>query len=348
MLEFTARLAARGFDVSVEVATGETVAVLGPNGSGKSTLLDTIAGLARPDSGTARIDDRVLFDLGESSSGKWLAPHRRTVSLLAQKALLFPRMDVTTNVAFGPQSAGLGKRVAAQRAAHWLAEVGAADLATRKPSQLSGGQAQRVAIARALAAEPRLLLLDEPMAALDVTVTPSLRRLLRRVLASQTTILVTHDVLDAYTLADRVLVLNDGHVVEVGNTRDVFEHPRSPFTAALVGLNFLAGTRTRAGLRTEDGAEFSATGSGISVGASVGGTLPPASIRIGLSRPSGTGLNTGRATVSDIEPRGDLVRVNLGTMTADLAPFTVADLDLVPGTGVWFSFAASDLQLYEI
>ena len=348
MLELDAQLAARGFDVSLRVMTGETLAVLGPNGSGKSTLLETIAGLTRPDAGHARLDDRVLFDLDSRTGGDWLPPHRRTVSLLAQSALLFPRMSVSANVAFGPRSAGVGKTAANERARHWLAEVDASELGARKPAQLSGGQAQRAAIARALASDPRLLLLDEPMAALDVTVTPALRRLLRRVLADQTTILVTHDVLDAYTLANRVAVMSKGRIVEIGNTRDVFEHPHSPFTAALVGSNLVVGIRTARGLTTDTGMEFLAESPDIASGSRVGATLSPTAIHLSASRPAGARLNAGRATVSDLEPRGALVRVSLGGLVADIAPALVADLDLVPGSDVWFSFPGAELRVYEI
>jgi molybdate transport system ATP-binding protein len=348
MLRFSAELAERGFEVDLEVATGETLAILGPNGSGKSTLLEMIAGLVRPDAGTAQLGERVLFDLGLDSQHTWVDPHRRAVSLLAQNALLFPRMSVRDNVAFGPQSTGAGRTNARERAALWLTEVDAAEFASRKPAQLSGGQAQRIALARALATEPDLLLLDEPMAALDVTVAPTLRRLLRRVLARQTAILVTHDVLDAYMLADRVAVMNAGHVVEVGQTRAVFEHPRSPFTAALVGLNLLTGVRTARGFTTPAGLELRANGTGLAAGRTVAATLPPGAIRVSEATSTNAGVNAVEVRVIDLEPRGDLIRVNTELMFADVPPAVVADLDLVPGASVWISFPASELQLYGL
>ena len=171
-----------------------------------------------------------------------VAPHRRRIALLAQEPLLFPHLSVLDNVAFGPRSAGAGRSESRGRAREWLEEVGIGDLADRRPAQLSGGQAQRAAVARALAAEPDLLLLDEPMAALDVAVTPALRQTLRRVLAERTCVVVTHDVLDALLLADRVLVLEGGRVVEQGPTREVLTRPRSAFAARLAGLNLVVGT----------------------------------------------------------------------------------------------------------
>jgi molybdate transport system ATP-binding protein len=325
-LEFSARVAERGFDVSLSVAEGETVAVLGPNGAGKSTLLNVLAGLVRPDAGRAVLGETVLFDVGPRERGargdasradaargdaeladasradaardsdrgrgaggrRWLPPHERGVSLLAQEALLFPHLSVLDNVAFGPRSrrgagagapagatrvggvdganragqadganrargadsAGRAGRIAKRRpskgeadalAARWLDEVDAADLADRKPAQLSGGQAQRIAVARALASDPRLLLLDEPMAALDIAVAPALRRMLRRVLEGRTAIIVTHDILDAFTLADRVVVMDRGRIVDIGPTRTVLERPSNQFTAGLAALNVLIG-----------------------------------------------------------------------------------------------------------
>jgi molybdate transport system ATP-binding protein len=231
--ELSAVIARRGLDVSFTVAQGETVALLGSNGSGKSTVVEISAGLLRPDAGRAALAGRVLYDLGEGRPAAWLPPHARGTALLAQEPLLFPHLSVRDNVAFGPRSAGASR-------AGSSAEV--ADLADRRPSALSGGQAQRVAVARALAADPRLLLLDEPMTALDVAAVPAQRRLLHRVLDGRTVILVTHDPLDALALAGRVIVLERGRIVEEGPTRTVFAHPKTAFTRALTfGLDLSAG-----------------------------------------------------------------------------------------------------------
>ena len=232
---------------------GEVVAVLGPNGAGKSTALHVVTGLVRPDSGLVRLGDRVLTDTG---TGVNVATHDRRVGLLLQDPLLFPHLSVADNVAFAPRAQRRGKAVARERALHWLREVGADEFADRKPRELSGGQAQRVAIARALAGEPDVLLLDEPMAGLDVAVAAAIRAVLRRVLArdGRSAMLVTHDLLDVVTLADHVLVLEDGRVAETGRTADVLGAPRSGFGARLAGVNVVTGTVESDGvLRTPTG-----------------------------------------------------------------------------------------------
>jgi molybdate transport system ATP-binding protein len=348
MLEFDARIAERKFDVSLSVARGETLAVLGPNGAGKSTLLGLIAGLLRPDSGTARLDDAVLFRVEPDAPYAWLPPYARGVSLLAQQALLFPHLSALDNVAFGPTSSRAGRGRARAEATRWLAEVDASEFADRKPAQLSGGQAQRIAVARALAANPRLLLLDEPMAAMDITVAPTLRRMLRRVLADRTVIVVTHDVLDAFMLAQRVAVMRDGRIVEQGPTREVFERPRNSFTAALVALNLITGIRTARGLRTDAGIEVTVNGGdGVGTGVPVGTTVPPTSLRLSVQAPVGE-VNTFDAKVTDLEPRGDLVRVHLGELFADVKPAVVAELDLAPGVRAWASFEPDAARLYAL
>lgn len=245
-LRVAVRLAERGLDVELTVGPGEVLAVLGPNGAGKSTLLDIVAGLLPPDGGEVRLAGRVLTDVAK---GIAVPPHRRGVSLLAQDPLLFPHLSVAANVAFGLRSRGLGGRAAAEIAREWLRAVDATELAARGPGGLSGGQAQRVALARALAVQPRLILLDEPMAALDVTVAPAMRALLHRVLReparnthAPSAVLVTHDIVDALTLADRVVVLESGRIVEQGPVGEVLSRPRSTFAAHIAGVNLLMGT----------------------------------------------------------------------------------------------------------
>ncbi|TFC93873.1 ATP-binding cassette domain-containing protein [Cryobacterium breve] len=237
-LELAAVMRRRGLDVSFTVSPGETVALLGSNGAGKSTVVELCAGLLRPDSGRATLDGQVLFDL----PGTFLPPHARRTVLLAQEPLLFPHLSVRDNVAFGPRSAGESRAASRLLADEWLAAAEVSELADRRPAMLSGGQAQRVAVARALAASPRLLLLDEPMTALDVAAVPAQRRLLHRVLLNRSVILVTHDPLDALALADRVIVLQGGRIIEEGPTRAVFAHPQTEFTRALTfGLDLSAG-----------------------------------------------------------------------------------------------------------
>lgn len=236
----------RAFDVRLQVAPGEVVAVLGPNGAGKSTLLSVIAGLIRPDSGRVRAGERMLLD---TEAGTDVPVADRHVGMLAQDALLFNSLSVAENVEFGPRSQGLGKEESAAVARRGLAEVGAQDLAHRKPRKLSGGQEQRVAIARALAAGPQVLLLDEPMGSLDVAVAARVRSMLRRVLheraetagSAGAAVIVTHDVVDALTLADRIVVLDNGVVVDEGPVDRVLRAPRSAFAADLAGTNMVGG-----------------------------------------------------------------------------------------------------------
>jgi molybdate transport system ATP-binding protein len=246
-------------------------------------------------------------------------------------------------VAFGPRSAGRTRAEAQASARKWLAAVEAAELWASRPAQLSGGQAQRVAIARALAPEPRLLLLDEPLAALDVAVTPTLRRMLRTVLTGRTAIVVTHEVLDALTLADRVVVLGDGVIVEQGATAEVLQRPRHPFTAGLAGLNLLPGVRTATGLRMADGAAVTGSGTG-AIGVPAAAAARPSAISVQLVKTAGP--NTFPVTVEDLEPRGDSVRVRSASMAADISPGRAAALGLRPGLPVWFTVPETEVTIY--
>jgi len=224
-LHLRAVIPQRGIDVTLDVAAGETVALTGPNGAGKSSILGVIAGLLRPDEGEVRLGDRILDRT---------PPHARGIALLAQDPLLFPHLSVLANVAFAPRARGVHRRQANELATRHLTEVGAEMLAERRPNEISGGQAQRVAVARALAADPELLLLDEPMASLDVDVRPALRQTLRTALEDRTAIIVTHDAADARALADRVVVIEHGHIVEDGPTEQVLNDPQSGFAVRLV------------------------------------------------------------------------------------------------------------------
>lgn len=342
-LRLEATVAERGYDVVLDVADRETVALLGPNGAGKSTTLDLLAGLLRPDSGGVRLDGRELT--GERT---WVAPHERRIALLAQEPLLFPHLSVLDNVAFGPRSTGARRAAARETAAHWLSEVGAEDLVDRSPAQLSGGQGQRVAVARALAADPRLLLLDEPMAALDVAVAPALRQTLRRVLADRSAVVVTHDALDALLLADRVVVLEDGRVAEEGPTAEVLARPRSAFAARIAGLDMVRG-HWDDGVRTPAGELVHGLVSGPApdIGDPVVAVFRPAAVSVFREPPGGSPRNAFAVRVSDLEPHGDQVRVRAGDLAADVTTYAAAELDLAPGTAVTFSVKASEVAVYR-
>jgi molybdate transport system ATP-binding protein len=342
-------------DVAVTAAPGEVLAVLGPNGAGKSTLLGVLSGLLRPDEGFVRLGDDVVTD---TATGRAVPPHQRGVGLLAQQALLFPHLSALENVAFGPRAHGVPRAAAHERARALLAAVDAAGLEDRRPAQMSGGQQQRVALARALAPEPGLLLLDEPLAALDVDATPAMRALLRRVIgeAKQTAVLVTHSALDALVLADRVVVLTAGRVVEEGPVREVLARPRSPFTARIAGLDLIPGVAEPGGLRTADGTRISGRAEAVEPGEAAVAVFPPSAVAVFRSRPDGSPRNVLPVRLAAMEPRGDVVRLQAAArdggpdwvdgLAADVTPAAVADLGVQPGDALWFAVKGAETTIY--
>lgn len=336
----------RGVDIEFVVDTGEVLAVLGPNGAGKSTALHVIAGLVRPDEGVVRVGDRVLTD---TATGTHVATHDRQVGLLMQDALLFPHLSVVGNVAFSPRSSRAD-------AARWLDEVEASDLADRMPRQLSGGQAQRIALARALAAEPDVLLLDEPLAGLDVGAAAAMRKLLGRVLArdGRSAVLITHDLVDVLTLADTVLVLEEGRVVEKGSTAAVLTAPRSKFGARLAGVNLVAGAAgTQGVLTTPWGVAWHGVAEPDSVaGQSAVALFSPAAVAVYRDKPHGSPRNTVAVTVAELDSRGPAIRVRAEEqpdgapgLAADITADSAAELRLAPGERVYFSVKAQEVTL---
>ncbi|HEX6445103.1 MAG TPA: ATP-binding cassette domain-containing protein, partial [Streptosporangiales bacterium] len=215
-----ARVRAGVVDLRLTAERGETVAVVGPNGAGKTTLLRSLAGLVNLVDGEIRVGGRDLTPL---------PPHRRDVGLVPQGHVLLPNLTARGNVAYGLRAHGVGRREARRRAGDWLERLGVGDLANRRPRTLSGGQAQRVALARALAVEPALLLLDEPLAAVDAAAAVELRRTLREHLTAYpgVCLLVTHDPVEAVTLADRLVVVEGGAVVQDGSPAGVLRAPGS-------------------------------------------------------------------------------------------------------------------------
>lgn len=336
------------FDISLD--DGKVLAVLGPNGAGKSTLMLMVAGLLRPDRGRIELGGTVVCDTG---TGTFIPPHARGVAMLTQQALLFPHMTVAANVAYAPRCAGQSRSAARATAQHWLTAVGAVDLAGRRPAELSGGQSQRIAVARALAADPRLLLLDEPMAALDVTAAPALRRVLREVLRGRTAMIVTHDVLDALAIADTVAVVDGGRVVESGPVRQVLTSPRSEFAARIAGLNLVAGIiGDRGFLRTSWGADVFGTGE-VDPGAAAVALFRPGAVAVHLDPPHGSPRNIIEVTIAELDIHGSVVRVRGNAqpdggagLTADITAAAAADLDLEPGTTAYFVVKAQEVELH--
>jgi molybdate transport system ATP-binding protein len=337
----------RRVDLEFDVAAGEVLAILGPNGAGKSTVLHVIAGLVRPDRGEVRVGRRVLTD---TATAVHVPTHDRRVGLLLQDALLFPHLTVSRNVAFAPRSS----RAAA---AHWLAEVDAAELADRMPRQLSGGQAQRVALARALAAEPDVLLLDEPLAGLDVAAATAMRKVLRRVLArdGRSAVMITHDLLDVLTLADRVLVLEAGRIVESGSTATVLASPRSRFGARFAGVNLVGGNVDADGvLTTRWGATWHGSpGADVVAGDSAVALFSPAAVAVYRDKPHGSPRNTVEVTVAELDSRGAVIRVRAEEqpdgapgLTADVTAESATELRLTPGDRVYFSVKAQEVAVY--
>ncbi len=234
------------FQLSLDFSaqTGETVVLLGESGAGKSTVLRLLAGLLRPERGHISLDETLYFD---SDQQLFVPPQERPFGYVFQDYALFPHLSVFENVAFGLRAQHLSHKTVKQRVGAALEQVRLLGLDMRKPAQLSGGQQQRVAIARALALQPKLLLLDEPLSALDVQTRREVRQELRHILASLevTTVMVTHQYLEALLFGQHILVLDQGQVIQQGDQRNLLQHPRSPYVAELVGVNFFRGRIVR-------------------------------------------------------------------------------------------------------
>ncbi len=347
--EFTVRTA-------FEVAAGESVAVLGPNGAGKSTVLAMVAGLLTPDSGTIRLDGRLLTGAG----GVQVPPEGRRVGLMGQDPLLFPHLSALENVAFGPRSQGRSKASARTAAGEWLERMGLSGLAARRPAALSGGQRQRVALARALAAEPDVLLLDEPLGALDAQTVPEIRQVLRTHLleTGTTSLMVTHDVLDAAVLADRVIVIERGEIVDDGPTATVLTTPRSSFGATLAGLNLLGGivsesARSGGGvvLTTASGLTLNGIAAeDLSAGAVAAAVFRPSAVSVFLQSPAGSPRNHWPVVIASLEPGTAAVRLRTAgdpEVAVDVTPAAVAEMALAPGVPVYLSVKATEVLIHR-
>jgi len=350
-MSLDARLQLRrgGFTLRVDLHAdpGEVVAILGPNGAGKTTLLQALAGLIPVDDGRVEAGGQLLED---TASRYRVDPQDRGVGVVFQDYLLFPHLTVRENVAFGLRSVGAGKAVARTHADDWLDRAGLADLSARRPKELSGGQAQRVALARALCAQPRLLLLDEPLAALDVATRTEIRALLRHQLDGfpGPALLVTHDPLEAIALADRLVIIEGGRIVQDGPATEIARRPATPYAARLVGLNLFRGTTDAGVLHLEGGGQLitanaTLTGPALAV-------VRPSAVLIHPTRPGpSSARNVWPGQLTTLEAIGDRVRATLaGTppLLADITAQAVAELHLRAGDHVWVSLKATDIDTY--
>jgi molybdate transport system ATP-binding protein len=348
-MSLDARLVVRrpGFtlDIELHAEPGEVVALLGPNGAGKTTALRALAGLIPIDDGQIVLDGRRLDD---PAIRAFTQPEHRRIGVVFQDYLLFPHLSALENVAFGPRCRGVPRREARENARGWLDRVGLAEHARKRPRQLSGGQAQRVALARALATDPQLLLLDEPLAALDARTRLDTRAHLRGHLAAHAgpTVLVTHDPLDAMMLADRLVIVEDGAVVQTGDAAAITTRPRTDYVARLVGLNLYRGRADGTVVRLPGDFTLStATGQQGEVFVA----FPPSAVALYPVRPEGSPRNTWPAVVAAVARHGDYLRIELTgpiRVAADVTPAAAVELDLAPGREVWATLKATEATSY--
>jgi molybdate transport system ATP-binding protein len=340
-----ARLGTLELAVDLSVADREMVAVVGPNGAGKTTFLRVLAGLVKIDAGRITVDDLVLCD---TSRGIDLPPERRPIGVVFQDYLLFPTMSAVDNVAFGLRARGQARAESRRRAFSWLERVGLSDHSGSKPRALSGGQAQRVALARALITEPRLLLLDEPLAAVDVSARADLRRTLQQALVDfpGARLLVTHDPFEAAALANRLVVIESGTIVQAGTVAEVTARPRSPWVAAMVGLNLFRGVA--------DGERIHVAGAADLISATprrgdVFAVVHPRAVTVSRARPETSARNIWPGVAAGLDVQGDRARVHVSgpvAVVAEVTPDAVADLRLADGGPVWVSIKATGIDVY--
>ncbi|MCP2292697.1 ABC transporter ATP-binding protein [Nocardia amikacinitolerans] len=340
------RVSRGSFDLELplRVEPGEVVALLGPNGAGKTTALRALAGLIALTGGHIRLDDHTW----DAPPSVFVPAERREVGVVFQDYLLFAHLSALDNIAFGLRARGMRRAPARERAEKWLARVGLTDIGQRRPRALSGGQAQRVALARALVTEPQLLLLDEPLAALDASTRLHVRSDLAHHLRDYPghTVLVTHDPLDAMVLADRLVILEDGAIVQQGAPAEVAAQPRSDYVAHLMGLNLYRGT-ARGTLVELDG------GGTLTIVEPADGPVyvafAPHAVGLHPDQPVGSPRNSWPVTITGIEQHAHTTRVRLdGTppVLADITPATVAQLRLHPGHRLWAAVKATETRSY--
>jgi molybdate transport system ATP-binding protein len=336
-----------GLDVALAVGPGRTTAVVGPNGAGKTTLLRALAGLRALSSGRIELDGTVLDD---PAAGVYLPPERRPVGVVFQDNLLFPHLSALDNVAFGLRSRGHRRAPARRTAAEWLGRVGLRGREGARPAELSGGQAQRVALARALALEPALLLLDEPLAALDATTRNEVRRDLSRHLATfpGVRVLVTHDPVDAALLADHMVVLDHGRVAQTGTPAEITARPRNRWVSQLVGVNLFTGDAGPGGIVALDGGGSLVLADTTHRGR-VFAVVHPRAVTLHHDRPEGSARNAWPGRVDAVEPLGDRLRVRVDARPPVVVETTEGGgrhVGLGDGAPVWISVKATEIDVY--
>ena len=334
-----------GFNLEAEITipAGETLALLGPNGAGKSTVVDALAGLLALERGSITLGGRTLDD---PQRGTLVAAERRRMGVVFQDLSLFPHLDVLENAAFGLRARGMPRMEARRLAQERLEEAGLGELASRRPRELSGGQAQRAALARALATQPEMLILDEPLAALDVTARADVRRMLASRLEEfpGPRLLITHDPTEAFLLADRVAILEEGKITCEGTPDRIRLRPPTRYAADLAGVNLLVG-------EASEGA-FDSGGFRLAVADEVRGpavaVVHPRAISLHVVRPAGSPRNVWQTVVDRIERHGDLARVRTGgplPLTAEVTAGALSSLAVDEGSPVWLSLKATEITL---
>jgi molybdate transport system ATP-binding protein len=344
--DFAAHRGAFDVDIELDVDDGEISALLGPNGAGKSTVVDALIGTLTITEGAIEID-------GERVDR--LPPEERPVGVCFQDDLLFPRLSALENVAFPLRARKVAKEDARRRAGQLLDRLAPAVDPDARPRSMSGGERQRVALARALAPEPRLLLLDEPFANVDVSARPGLRSLVREVAATfgGATVLIAHEPLDALTLATRVSLIEAGRIRQTGTPDEIRSSPRSAYAADLVGVNLFTGTLSPleeggAVLSTSNGDIVVAPDRAVVAGTAALASIRPIDISLHAMEPEGSARNVFQGEIAEVAIDGERARVRLATrppLTAEVTAASVARMELHPGIEVWASFKAVEVSL---
>ncbi|MFD8973907.1 ABC transporter permease [Streptomyces sp. NPDC059593] len=332
-------------ELTLDAEPGTTIAVVGPNGAGKTTLLRALLGLTPRAHATLRLGDTDVTDL---------PPHRRQVAWVPQDGALFPHLSALSNTAYGLRAHGVPRAEARRAARAWLDRLGVGHLAHRRPAQLSGGQAQRVALARALAVRPRLLLLDEPLAALDQTTRAHVRHTLRSHLAGfgGVCLIVTHDPVEAVSLADRVLVLEEGRTLQDASPAEVSRHPRSPWVARMLGSNAWPGAASTEGLALDGGGALVAA-EPPPPGTRALAIIAPEAVAVHREKPGGSPRNVWPGTVREITTSGSRLRVLVTSdrapdLVAEITPQAAAELGLADGVPVWTGVKATEVTVVTL